>query len=82
MQLFSGNQRISDLSLKVIGLMCPNLEHLYIADCQRLTDAALKSLTSCRFLTVANFADCVRYVNLAVTIKYMKLAVGHQTQDI
>lgn len=55
-----GNQRISDLSLKVIGLMCPNLEHLYIADCQRLTDAALKSLTSCRFLTVANFADCVR----------------------
>ena len=46
----------------MIGLMCPNLEHLYIADCQRLTDASLKSLSTCKYLTVANFADCVRYV--------------------
>ena len=58
--LFTGNQRISDLSLKVIGMQCPNLEHLYVADCQRLTDASLKSLNMCRNLVVANFADCVR----------------------
>ncbi|XP_052285316.1 dynein regulatory complex subunit 6-like isoform X3 [Dreissena polymorpha] len=55
-----GNQRISDVSLRQIGTMCTNLEHLYIADCQRLTDLSLKSLSTCRLLTVANFADCVR----------------------
>lgn len=55
-----GNHRISDVSLRVIGMHCANLEHIYIADCQRLTDLSLKSLSTCRFLAVANFADCVR----------------------
>ena len=41
-------------------MQCPNLEHLYVADCQRLTDASLKFLTMSRNLVVANFADCVR----------------------
>ena len=60
--LISGNQRISDVSLRAIGTNCTNLEHLYIADCQRLTDLALKSLSTCKNLAVANFADCVRFV--------------------
>ncbi|WAR25340.1 DRC6-like protein, partial [Mya arenaria] len=55
-----GNQRISDASLKQIGQSCVNLEHIYIADCQRLTDLALKALAPCKHLAVANFADCVR----------------------
>jgi len=57
---YVGNQRISDVSMRAFGLHCPNLEHIYIADCQRLTDLALKSISMCKFLTVANFADCVR----------------------
>ncbi|XP_053377632.1 dynein regulatory complex subunit 6-like isoform X5 [Mercenaria mercenaria] len=61
-----GNHRISDVSLRAIGMHCANLEHLYIADCQRLTDLALKSLSTCRFLTVANFADCVRITDKGV----------------
>ncbi|XP_060578635.1 F-box and leucine-rich repeat protein 13-like isoform X2 [Ruditapes philippinarum] len=61
-----GNHRISDVSLRVIGMHCSNLEHIYIADCQRLTDLALKSLASCKFLTVANFADCVRITDKGV----------------
>lgn len=58
--VFAGNQRISDVSLRAIGLNCASLEHIYIADCQRLTDMALKCLSTCKHLAVANFADCVR----------------------
>lgn len=61
-----GNNRISDVSLKAIGTNCANLEHIYIADCQRLTDLALKSLSTCKLLTVANFADCVRITDKGV----------------
>ncbi|XP_055882986.1 dynein regulatory complex subunit 6-like isoform X2 [Biomphalaria glabrata] len=55
-----GNNRISDSSMKVIGRLCPDLRHVYLADCQRLTDTTLKSLSSCKNLVVLNMADCVR----------------------
>lgn len=55
-----GNYRVSDASLKMMGKMCPRLRHLYLADCPRLTDATLKSLSGCRNLVVLNIADCVR----------------------
>ncbi|XP_059176773.1 F-box and leucine-rich repeat protein 13-like [Physella acuta] len=55
-----GNNRISDLSLKQIGRNCPELRHVYLADCQRITDATLKALSACKNLVVLNLADCVR----------------------
>ena len=58
--IFTGNQRISDLSLKAIGKNCTDLEHLYLADCQRLTDASLKAIANCSKLVVCNIADVVQ----------------------
>ncbi|XP_013411676.1 F-box/LRR-repeat protein 13-like isoform X1 [Lingula anatina] len=54
------NQKITDVSFKMIGRMCPDLYHLYLTDCQKITDMTLKSLSSCKNLTVLNLADCVR----------------------
>uniref|UniRef100_A0A0B6Z5N4 F-box domain-containing protein n=1 Tax=Arion vulgaris TaxID=1028688 RepID=A0A0B6Z5N4_9EUPU len=61
-----GNQRVSDASIKLLGKMCPDLRHVYLADCPRLTDATLKSLSSCRSLVVLNAADCVRLSDTGV----------------
>ncbi|XP_041348601.1 dynein regulatory complex subunit 6-like isoform X2 [Gigantopelta aegis] len=55
-----GNHRISDAALKIIGKQCLGLEHLYMTDCQRITDSALKALVGCKNLRVVNLADCVR----------------------
>ncbi|XP_050412952.2 dynein regulatory complex subunit 6-like isoform X2 [Patella vulgata] len=64
-----GNHRISDASTKLIGKLCPNLEHVYLTDCSRLTDATLKSISACRNLIVLNLADCVRISDTGV--RYM-----------
>lgn len=61
-----GNHRVSDNSLKQIGRLCPDLRHVYVADCQRLTDATLKALAACKNLTVLNLADCVRISDAGV----------------
>ncbi|XP_048257618.1 dynein regulatory complex subunit 6-like isoform X5 [Haliotis rufescens] len=61
-----GNNRISDVSLKAIGKNCVGLEHLYMTDCQRITDVSMKALQNCRNLTVVNIADCVRITDTGV----------------
>lgn len=61
-----GNHRISDVSMKMVGKLCPDLQHVYLADCQRLTDTALKAFASCKNLTVLNVADCVRISDAGV----------------
>ncbi|CAL1538996.1 unnamed protein product [Lymnaea stagnalis] len=61
-----GNHRISDASMKLIGKNCPDLHHVYLADCQRLTDTTLKSLSACKNMTVLNMADCVRISDAGV----------------
>ena len=37
------------------------LDHVYIVDCPRITDLALKALAASKHLNVVNVADCVRY---------------------
>ena len=65
--IFLGNQKLTDAAFKTIGRNCHDLRHLYMVDCQRITDHTLKSLTMCRNLTVINLADCVRYINKSVS---------------
>jgi len=55
-----GNNRITDSAIRSLVRSCPDLRHLYLAECQRLTDLSLKALGFCKNLTVANVADCVR----------------------
>ncbi|KAI0212426.1 Dynein regulatory complex subunit 6 [Lamellibrachia satsuma] len=54
------NQLISDAAFKQFGRSCQDLFHLYMVDCPRITDQTLRSLISCKFLTVVNLADCVK----------------------
>ncbi|XP_070192734.1 F-box and leucine-rich repeat protein 13-like isoform X2 [Littorina saxatilis] len=61
-----GNHRISDLSMKMVGKLCPDLHHVYMADCQRLTDSTMKAFAGCKDLTVLNIADCVRISDAGV----------------
>ncbi|XP_025107990.1 dynein regulatory complex subunit 6-like isoform X5 [Pomacea canaliculata] len=61
-----GNHRISDDSMRMVGKLCPDLQHIYLTDCQRLTDSTLKSFANCRSLTVLNIADCVRISDAGV----------------
>ena len=60
MILFPGNNRITDSAIRSLVRSCPDLRHLYLAECQRLTDLSLKALGFCKNLTVTNVADCVR----------------------
>ncbi|XP_040268915.1 dynein regulatory complex subunit 6 [Bufo bufo] len=55
-----GNSRITDGSIKAISRSSPNLNHIYIADCQKITDISLKALASLKNITVLNMADCIR----------------------
>ncbi|XP_033744599.1 dynein regulatory complex subunit 6-like isoform X5 [Pecten maximus] len=73
-----GNHRISDQSLKVIGKNCTQLEHIYVGDCQKLTDLSLKALSNCKNLVVCNVADVVRVTDSGVK----GLVEGPATQKI
>ncbi|XP_073429739.1 F-box and leucine-rich repeat protein 13 [Dendrobates tinctorius] len=55
-----GNSRITDGSIKAISRSSPNLNHIYIADCQKITDISLKNLASLKNIAVLNVADCIR----------------------
>ncbi|KAG8577140.1 hypothetical protein GDO81_010077 [Engystomops pustulosus] len=55
-----GNSRITDASIKAISRSSPNLSHIYVADCQKITDISLKALASLKNITVLNVADCIR----------------------
>ncbi|XP_049633406.1 dynein regulatory complex subunit 6 [Suncus etruscus] len=55
-----GSKRITDASLKSIDKNYSNLNHLYMADCQGITDVTLKALSPLRNLTMLNFANCLR----------------------
>ncbi|XP_070559543.1 F-box and leucine-rich repeat protein 13-like isoform X2 [Ptychodera flava] len=61
-----GNNRISDIGIKHLAKYCHDLRHVYLADCPRLTDVALKSLSTCRNINVLNIADCVRISDTGV----------------
>ncbi|XP_072418768.1 F-box and leucine-rich repeat protein 13-like isoform X2 [Chiloscyllium punctatum] len=54
-----GNQHISDASFKMISKNCPNLNHIYVSDCPRITDNSLKSLATLKHVTVLNISDCI-----------------------
>ncbi|XP_066448080.1 F-box and leucine-rich repeat protein 13 isoform X2 [Eleutherodactylus coqui] len=55
-----GNSWITDGSIKAISRSNPNLNHIYITDCQKITDIGLKALASLKNITVLNVADCIR----------------------
>ncbi|KAL9960679.1 hypothetical protein ACROYT_G034165 [Oculina patagonica] len=61
-----GNNRLTDASVKVLAKSCPMLDHVYLVDCPRITDLALKALAASKHLNVVNVADCVRIQDTGV----------------
>ncbi|XP_036366686.1 dynein regulatory complex subunit 6-like isoform X10 [Octopus sinensis] len=61
-----GNNRISDMSIKLLSRMCPNVSHIYLADCQRLTDICLRYLATCKQLTILNLAECINITDAGI----------------
>ncbi|XP_048195832.1 dynein regulatory complex subunit 6-like [Perognathus longimembris pacificus] len=55
-----GNRMITDACFKNIDRNHPNITHIYMVDCQGITDGGLKSLSLLKQLTVLNLANCVR----------------------
>ncbi|XP_058153954.1 F-box and leucine-rich repeat protein 13 isoform X1 [Dasypus novemcinctus] len=57
---FEGNKRITDACFKFIDKHYPNINHIYMVDCKRITDGSLRSLSPLKQLTVLNLTNSVR----------------------
>ncbi|NXA50721.1 DRC6 protein, partial [Nothocercus julius] len=55
-----GNNRITDLSFKLMSKCCPYIRHIHVADCQKITDAGLKMIAPLKYILILNLADCLR----------------------
>ncbi|NXC42011.1 DRC6 protein, partial [Penelope pileata] len=55
-----GNNRITDLSFKLMSKFCPYIRHIHIAGCQKITDIGLKMISQLKYILVLNVADCFR----------------------
>ena len=54
------NHYITDATMKILGMKCRDLNHLFIAGCLRITDNGMKALSRLKKLQVLNVADCNR----------------------
>uniref|UniRef100_A0A6I8N9W6 F-box domain-containing protein n=2 Tax=Ornithorhynchus anatinus TaxID=9258 RepID=A0A6I8N9W6_ORNAN len=61
-----GNNWITDVSFKVIQKYWPNISHIHVADCQRITDSGLKAISTLRKLHVLNLSYCTRISDTGV----------------
>eukprot|EP00795_Rhopilema_esculentum_P002093 gene2093-17665_t len=61
-----GNNRITDSAVRSLVKSCPDLHHLHLVDCERITDLSLKALSQCKNLVVVNYADCIRLSDAGV----------------
>ncbi|NWX99839.1 DRC6 protein, partial [Nothoprocta ornata] len=55
-----GNNRITDLSFKLMSKCCPYIRHIHMVDCQKITDAGLKMIAPLKYILILNLADCIR----------------------
>ncbi|XP_074873116.1 F-box and leucine-rich repeat protein 13 [Carettochelys insculpta] len=63
-----GNNRITDLSFKLMSKSCPQIKHIYMVDCQKITDVSLKTISPLKYILVLNLADCVRISDAGLRI--------------
>ncbi|XP_069765822.1 F-box and leucine-rich repeat protein 13 [Narcine bancroftii] len=61
-----GSKRITDTSFKIISTNCPNLNHIYVADCQKITDNSLKFISTLKSIVVLNISDCTRITDVGI----------------
>lgn len=57
----TGNNQNADLSFKLMSKCCPYMRHIHVADCQWITEAAVKVISPLKHIFVLNMADCTRY---------------------
>uniref|UniRef100_UPI00398EA77B F-box and leucine-rich repeat protein 13 isoform X2 n=1 Tax=Pristiophorus japonicus TaxID=55135 RepID=UPI00398EA77B len=61
-----GNKHIGDLSFKFFSNACPNLNHIYVSDCPRITDSSLKAISTLKNIIVFNISDCISITDVGV----------------
>ncbi|XP_007436464.1 dynein regulatory complex subunit 6-like, partial [Python bivittatus] len=55
-----GSNRVTDLSFKVMSKFWPGMKHIYVADCQKITDVALKLIRPLDHIVILNLSGCIR----------------------
>ncbi|XP_066489631.1 F-box and leucine-rich repeat protein 13 [Tiliqua scincoides] len=55
-----GSNRITDLSFKLISKFWPAMKSIRVADCQKITDSALKLIAPLNAIATLNLSDCMR----------------------
>ncbi|XP_067861092.1 F-box and leucine-rich repeat protein 13-like [Heptranchias perlo] len=61
-----GNKNISDACFKIFSKACPNLNHIFVTDCPRITDNSLKSISILRNVIVLNISDCISITDVGI----------------
>ncbi|XP_038597415.1 dynein regulatory complex subunit 6 isoform X2 [Tachyglossus aculeatus] len=61
-----GSNWITDVCFKIIQKYWPNISHIHIADCQRITDSSLKAISTLKKLRVLNLSCCTRISDTGV----------------
>ncbi|XP_062839608.1 F-box and leucine-rich repeat protein 13 isoform X2 [Anolis carolinensis] len=64
-----GSNRVTDQTFKVISKFWPKIKHICVADCQKITDVALKLIAALDNIIILNLSHCIRchsliYLNL------------------
>lgn len=78
----SQNPKLTDITFKHLAKNCTlEIKYLCITDCQTLTDAALKWVRECKFLTVLNLANCVRISDAGVK-SIVESSVGPKLKEM
>ncbi|XP_078275836.1 F-box and leucine-rich repeat protein 13 [Rhinoraja longicauda] len=61
-----GNKRLTDAIFKMFGTSCPNLNHIYVSDCPKITDSSLKFISPLKNIVVLNISDCISITDAGV----------------
>ncbi|XP_059843192.1 F-box and leucine-rich repeat protein 13 isoform X3 [Hypanus sabinus] len=76
-----GNKRITDTSFKIFSTSCPNLNHIYVADCSRITDNSLKFISTLKNIIVLNISDCMSITDAGIR-SFLEGASGQKLREL
>ncbi|XP_072097288.1 LOW QUALITY PROTEIN: F-box and leucine-rich repeat protein 13 [Mobula birostris] len=76
-----GNKRITDATFKIFSTSCPNLNHIYVADCSRITDNSLKFISTLKNITVLNISDCMSITDAGIR-SFLEGSSGQKLREL
>ncbi|KAH0616477.1 hypothetical protein JD844_027599 [Phrynosoma platyrhinos] len=55
-----GSNRVTDQGFRVVSKFWPQMKHICVADCQKITDVALKLIAPLDHIIILNLSHCIR----------------------